>query len=141
MLCQAGISCGHLAAAQSNKTQSTEEKINDHSQHESHNGCPLPRQHPYYHFITPQRAVSRCPPPALLAASTCFPLLPIFLCLKGGDFLIDRFSSSLVCSTPLFFSDPDGPTVAYANSAPFPRHKYQLKRVACLHIHLEIVRV
>lgn len=37
--------------------------------------------------------------------------------------------------------DPDGPTAAYANGAPFQRHKYQLKRAACPHIHLEIVRV
>lgn len=35
--------------------------------------------------------------------------------------------------------DPDGPTAAYANAAPFPQHKYQLKRAGCLQILLEIV--
>lgn len=133
-LVRRGMSCGHLARAPSNKTQSTEEKINDHSQRESNNGCPLPPVNtPIIISLPPQRAVSHCPPPALLTALHLFPpqLSPPFFGLKGGDFLIVRFCSD---SSPL--SDPDVPTAAYANGAPFSTTRVPIKacKPACIYI-------
>ena len=47
--------------------------------------------------LPPQRAVSHCPPPALLTAPTCFPrLFFFFFGLKGGDFHVVLFCSALL---------------------------------------------
>lgn len=70
-----------------------------------------------------------------------FPPASYCFLLKGGDFLIVSFFILSCLLYTSLLSDPDGPTAAYANSMPFPRHKYQLKHAACLYIHLEIVRV
>lgn len=76
------------------------------------------------------------PSPSLPKATTCF-----FFLLKGGDFVINSFFFLSCPSCSSLTPDPDGPTAAYANGTPFQRHKCQLKRAACPHIHLEIVRV
>lgn len=68
------------------------------------------------------------------------PTLATLFFWKGYDFLLlSVFIPSLLY--PPLLSDPDVPTAAYANGAAFRRHKYQLKRAASPHIHLEIVRV
>lgn len=57
--------------------------------------------------------------------------------LKGGDFVINSIFPS---SCSYLLPDPDAPTAAYANGAPFQRHKHQLQRGAFPpHIHLETV--
>lgn len=125
------ISYGYLAETQSDKRQSAEGKIDDRSQHERQNGCPPPHQHPYYHFITPQWAVS--PPPSLLKAPTWFPFFLVFFSFERklfSHFTYFFHPFCLLCTSLL--PDPDGPTAAYANAAPFPQHKYQLKRAGCL---------
>lgn len=73
------------------------------------------------------------PPPSLTVAATTFFLL------NGGDFVINSIFSS---SCSYLLPDPDGPTAAYANGAPFQRYEHQLQRVAFPpRIHLEMVRV
>lgn len=63
-------------------------------------------------------------PPLLLSLTVA---ATTFFLLNGGDFVINSIFSS---SCSYLLPDPDGPTAAYANGAPFQRYKRQLQRVA-----------